>query len=95
MVIVDVELSGGAELLFGGARKIPVVMPDDSSISDLIIWLKDNKLELRQDLFVSGNSVRPGILVLINDVDWEIEGTKNYKLKNNDTITFISTLHGG
>jgi hypothetical protein len=38
---------------------------------------------------------RPGILVLINDTDWELEGGLSYVVQNNDTIVFISTLHGG
>ena len=38
---------------------------------------------------------RPGVLVLINDTDWELEGEGDYQLKNNDEIVFISTLHGG
>lgn len=38
---------------------------------------------------------RPGILCLINDVDWELEDKGSYLVQPNDTITFISTLHGG
>jgi len=38
---------------------------------------------------------RPGILVLINDTDWELEGEGEYKLKDGDEVVFISTLHGG
>lgn len=38
---------------------------------------------------------RPGILVLINDTDWELEGEGAYELQNGDEIVFISTLHGG
>lgn len=38
---------------------------------------------------------RPGILVLINDADWEIEGELEYELKERDEVVFISTLHGG
>ena len=38
---------------------------------------------------------RPGILVLINDSDWELEGEGDYQLKSGDDIVFISTLHGG
>jgi ubiquitin related modifier 1 len=38
---------------------------------------------------------RPGILVLINDSDWEIYDKENTVLSNNDSISFISTLHGG
>jgi ubiquitin related modifier 1 len=38
---------------------------------------------------------RPGILVLVNDTDWELEGEGGYELKEGDEIVFISTLHGG
>ena len=38
---------------------------------------------------------RPGILVLINDVDWELEGEGDYVIQPKDEIVFISTLHGG
>jgi hypothetical protein len=38
---------------------------------------------------------RPGILVLINDTDWELEGEGEYALKDGDEVVFISTLHGG
>lgn len=40
-------------------------------------------------------SSRPGILVLINDADWELEGEATYALQPNDNILFVSTLHGG
>lgn len=40
-------------------------------------------------------SRRPGILVLINDADWGLEGEENYELKISDNILFVSTLHGG
>jgi ubiquitin related modifier 1 len=38
---------------------------------------------------------RPGILVLINDADWELEGELEYEIVEGDKIVFISTLHGG
>lgn len=40
-------------------------------------------------------SSRPGILVLINDADWELEGEDQYELKEGDNVLFVSTLHGG
>lgn len=40
-------------------------------------------------------SSRPGILVLINDADWELEGEDQYELQPRDQIVFVSTLHGG
>lgn len=38
---------------------------------------------------------RPGILTLINDTDWELEGEEEYELEAGDVIAFTSTLHGG
>lgn len=38
---------------------------------------------------------RPGILVLINDADWELEGEEKYELQQGDNVVFVSTLHGG
>jgi len=59
--------------------------------------MKDNLLsdKRRPELFAQGDSVRPGILVLVNDSDWELEGELEYELKDKDEIVFISTLHGG
>ncbi|SCV67901.1 BQ2448_5512 [Microbotryum intermedium] len=49
----------------------------------------------RSELFSIGESVRPGILVLINSTDWELEGELEYEIEDGDEIVFISTLHGG
>lgn len=65
------------------------------TVKDLIDYLKRNHLKEKEEMFVSGDSVRPGIIVLINDTDWELLDTINYKIENNDNVAFISTLHGG
>uniref|UniRef100_A0A6P7GTI7 Ubiquitin-related modifier 1 n=2 Tax=Diabrotica TaxID=50385 RepID=A0A6P7GTI7_DIAVI len=57
--------------------------------------MKDNMLQERPELFLQDKSVRPGILVLVNDADWELMDTVNYLIQPNDKIIFISTLHGG
>lgn len=44
---------------------------------------------------INGFDRRPGILVLINDADWELEGEETYELQQGDNIVFVSTLHGG
>lgn len=46
-------------------------------------------------MFVVGDAIRPGVLVLINGVDWELEDTTAYRLSDGDRIAFVSTLHGG
>nr|XP_042130946.1 ubiquitin-related modifier 1 isoform X6 [Peromyscus maniculatus bairdii] len=94
-------------------------------IRNLLVWIKKNLLKERPELFIQGESVRPGILVLINDADWELLeglsgcwrgrqgahpswrfeswmckisiflGELDYQLQDQDSILFISTLHGG
>ncbi|KAK7062809.1 Ubiquitin-related modifier 1 [Paramarasmius palmivorus] len=66
-----------------------------ADVDYLIHYLRDHLLKERAELFMENGTVRPGILVLINDTDWELEGEGEYELKNNDEIVFISTLHGG
>lgn len=38
---------------------------------------------------------RPGVLVLVNDCDWELCGSLDMELEEKDVVVFISTLHGG
>lgn len=54
--------------------------------------MDDNKV---QRLILTIFFRRPGILVLINDADWELEGELEYEIRDRDEIVFISTLHGG
>ncbi|KAH6910638.1 ubiquitin-related modifier 1 [Coprinopsis sp. MPI-PUGE-AT-0042] len=66
-----------------------------TDISYLIHHMRDHLLQERAELFMESGTVRPGILVLVNDTDWELEGEGEYVLKDGDEIVFISTLHGG
>ncbi|KAJ3018507.1 UNVERIFIED_CONTAM: Ubiquitin- modifier 1 [Siphonaria sp. JEL0065] len=84
------------ELLFEGTKSLKIELPANvKTMRDLIAHTKDNYLKERPELFVQGDSVRPGILVLINDADWELEGELEYELQEKDVVVFISTLHGG
>ncbi len=62
---------------------------------DLVKHIKYNHVKKNGESFTVGDKLRPGILVLINEVDWEIENTVDYQLKDGDEFVFISTLHGG
>lgn len=87
---------GGLETLFAGKKCLQVRLPDHVVTAGLVIaWVRDSLVRERHDLFASADGVRPGILVLINDTDWELEGKTSYKVKSGDRISFISTLHGG
>jgi ubiquitin related modifier 1 len=57
--------------------------------------MKQHLLRERPELFMQGDTVRPGILVLINDTDWELEQGLETLCHHNDVVTLISTLHGG
>lgn len=100
MVRVNIQFSGGLEILFDNQSTIAVdVSPPkeqtELDIAHLLLWLRDNLLTERPELFMQGNTVRPGILVLVNDVDWELSGMLETIIEDDDTVVFISTLHGG
>ena len=97
---IQVEFNGGLELLFENKKELgldvsPAVGKDSFTILDLIVELRAKHLKEKEELFVQNSTVRPGIIVLINDTDWELEGTTEYVCQPNDKIAFISTLHGG
>ncbi|KAI9741873.1 MAG: Ubiquitin- modifier 1 [Cirrosporium novae-zelandiae] len=99
---IVVEFTGGLEMLFSNERKHKIALPaadkdgKPSNIAFLVRYLCENLMtDARKELFVMDNTVRPGILVLINEADWELEGEANYEIQKNDDILFVSTLHGG
>ena len=100
---VTLEWSGGAEALFGNVRKREVELESQTksgkewTVRELLKWLYEDSGYLTQkpELFFCEDSVRPGILVLVNDADWELLGHLDYNLQEDDNIVFISTLHGG
>ncbi|KAF5631202.1 ubiquitin-like modifier 1 [Fusarium sp. NRRL 52700] len=85
---IDVEFSGGLEMLFSNKRQHALTIPaaDQDGKPVDIAYLIDH-------LWVAIS--RPGILVLINDADWELEGEEAYEIQSGDNILFVSTLHGG
>ena len=64
-------------------------------LQDVIEELRKNHLKDKEEMFIQSGTVRAGIIVLVNDTDWELEGTNNYEVQPNDKFAFISTLHGG
>ncbi|CCX07207.1 ubiquitin-related modifier 1 [Pyronema domesticum] len=93
---ITVEFSGGLELLFASERSLSLEVAEGTTVGELVNILVDKHMvDTRTELFVVDGTVRPGILVLINDADWELEGEESYVLEKKDTILFVSTLHGG
>ncbi|XP_057855710.1 ubiquitin-related modifier 1 homolog isoform X1 [Cryptomeria japonica] len=100
---LTVEFGGGLELLFQSVRTHNIDVPVKSgekqlTMEVLLFWIRDNLLKERPEMFIKGKSVlcrRPGVLVLINDCDWELCGQLEATVEENDNVVFISTLHGG
>lgn len=97
-----IEFTGGLELLFGNEKLHKIDFPakdengEKSNVRYLVQWMCKNMMkDDREEMFVLDGGVRPGILVLINDADWELEGEADYELQPRDNILFVSTLHGG
>jgi ubiquitin related modifier 1 len=79
---LTVELAGGLHLLFD--QKKSVTLEFDASVVSVrrvIGALRDGHLKTTPELFLAGDSVRPGILVLVNEVDWELEGLLDAEVK--------------
>lgn len=99
MVHLKFHFSGGLELLFDRQKDVAADVPEVAGgkldVRHLLPWMRDNLLTERPELFMKEDSVRPGILVLVNDVDWDLSGQLDSELSEGDAITFISTLHGG
>jgi len=99
-VNITTEFTSGLQILFNNVKKHSITLPKTDkpwTLGLLLFWIRDNLLVDKDkcDLFMKGKTVRPGIIVAINDLDWELLGNVNYQIKNKDNITFISTLHGG
>lgn len=62
---------------------------------ELLKVIESKLIKERVELFVLDGKIRPGILVLINDTDWEVTGGDKTVIEDKDSIVFISTLHGG
>ena len=71
-------------MMFDNQKIINVELDDLTEIrmDGLIEWLRKNKLQEKEELFVMGGSVRPGIIVLINDTDWELLDTNSCMIQD-------------
>lgn len=93
-----IEFLGGLDVISGQVREHACTLPfKDGTMRDLIAYICEHVITDPKDVpvFLEDNTVRPGILVLINDTDWELEGMEDYVLESGDVYTFTSTLHGG
>ncbi|KAM3322862.1 ubiquitin-related modifier 1 1 [Capsicum chacoense] len=97
---LTIEFGGGLELLCDSVKIHNInVDPQDGekqlTMKNLLSWVCTNVIKERPEMFMKGDSVRPGVLVLVNDADWELSGQLDTVLEEKDNVVFISTLHGG
>lgn len=96
---IRVEFGGGTELLFDKQKSLEIELPPKEdknwTVGDLIKYLSENYVKERKELFCVNEKIRPGILILVNEEDYEIHGGEKCTLRSNDVVLFISTLHGG
>lgn len=98
MVKVKVEFLGGLDQTFNGIKNLKLEIDgEEPKLIELINKLSNQYISNEKDfeMFIQEGTIRPGILVLINDTDWELEDKEDYILDDGDLISFTSTLHGG
>lgn len=91
---ITLQFSGGMELMFDQVKEMHISVAEQT-LGELIAYIASALVKSKPELFALANKIRPGILVLVNETDWELCGKETYVLKNKDTVVFISTLHGG
>ncbi|GKT18232.1 Ubiquitin-related modifier 1 like protein [Aduncisulcus paluster] len=90
-----VKLIGGCEFLFAGKSQIEVPHIVCHDLLSLCLYLSDNFLSVEKDEFLEDGELIEGFIVLINDTDIELFDGMSTELSDGDSITFISTMHGG
>ncbi|CCF60657.1 hypothetical protein KAFR_0L00500 [Kazachstania africana CBS 2517] len=98
MIKVRVEFLGGLDVVFSKQRVHDLTIDaEELSMQGLIDYIVQNLITNKNDVdvFLEDDNIRPGIITLINDTDWELEGEMEYEVCDGDVISFTSTLHGG
>ncbi|KAL7713717.1 Ubiquitin-related modifier 1-like protein [Entamoeba marina] len=60
---------------------------------DVFVYIQKNVHGLSS--IFDGDTVVPGIIILVNDADWELIGMLNAEVNDGDVISLISSIHGG
>ncbi|EPY50046.1 ubiquitin family protein Urm1 [Schizosaccharomyces cryophilus OY26] len=96
---IKVELLGGLDMLFRKQKELSLELAELGEVKTLrsLIHFMAEKIEspTQKELFYLDGTVRPGIIVLVNDQDWELLDKEDYNLEDKDQVVFVSTLHGG
>ncbi|KAH0933163.1 hypothetical protein HID58_010280 [Brassica napus] len=88
---LTLEFGGGLELLCDSEKihKVNVDLPngvEELTMKDLLSWVRTNVIKERPEMFIKGDTVRPGVLVLVNDCDWELSGQLETTIEDKDVL---------
>lgn len=97
MVKVRAEFLGGLDVIVNKQRVYDLDIPGELTVGGLMDYIVEKLIQSPRDVevFIENGTVRPGIITLVNDTDWELEGEKECVLEDGDVVSFTSTLHGG
>ncbi|QWU89143.1 hypothetical protein CA3LBN_003466 [Candidozyma haemuli] len=89
MIKIKVEFLGGLDVISGKVREHRLSLPleeGEATMKDVIDHITKTIIEHEKDIpvFIEEGTVRPGILVLINDTDWELEDKEDYVVESGD-----------
>ena len=69
---------------------------DEKKIKDIISQIEENHgVNLNKLIYNTKEEFNHGILILKNDKDYSILTQVEKKIKNEDTLVFLSSIHGG
>ncbi|KAI3718165.1 hypothetical protein L6452_19019 [Arctium lappa] len=76
---LTLEFGGGLELLCDSVKihSVNVDLPSKEkklTMKHLLAWVRSNLIKEMPEMFMKGDTVRPGLLVLVNDCDCELRG---------------------
>jgi molybdopterin converting factor small subunit len=96
MATVKVQFEGGLQIDFDAPNGLVLTVPAGTTLGQLPAIVASQFIDPSRPIrFVNqAGAVVPGVLIMLNDVDSEVEGLDTV-LSSGDVITFISTLHGG
>ncbi|WZZ40664.1 hypothetical protein YC2023_036923 [Brassica napus] len=94
---LTLEFGGGLELLCDSEKihKVNVDLPngvEELTMKDLLSWVRTNVIKERPEMFIKGDTVRPGVLVLVNDCDWELSGQLETTIEDKDVIVLQNDI---
>lgn len=93
-IIVNIKYYGVIGAL-AGTKQETIQVPNNATLRDLLEKLIKIKNESFKERLFKNNEIESDIIILINNVDYRLLQNLDTSLKNNDTITIISVVHGG